>query len=146
MNNYFQRRTLIILQIFIGLIRAWMIKRKRNMSHVSLPEIDNSTQLSDDEISFTIMCTDLFVKFGTFRTGRKCFFRTYIIAIVFRKWSIPVMINVGLCNKKMTDHTIGHCWLTINDKPFAEIKSPNQIYSSKLYCSDKGVCYWYGIQ
>ena len=138
------RHIIICVQVFTGLIQSWIIKIRKDMRYVQLPSVEVPTQLRDEDVDFVVWCADIMVKIGAIWTGRKCFFRSYIIASVLRSWKIPVIINVGLCNLKVIDKTKGHCWLTLDGKPFKEIEDLKRKYPQKLGCSSNGVCYWVG--
>ena len=99
------RHIIICVQVFTGLIQAWIIKIRNDMRYVQLPSVEVPTQLRDEDVDFVVWCADIMVKIGAIWTGRKCFFRSYIIASVLRSWKIPVIINVGLCNLKVIDKT-----------------------------------------
>ena len=138
------RRFLILLQGLKGLLQAWIIKRKKNMGNIQIPLTANTLPLDEKEISFAIRYVHVILKFGAIRTGRRCFFRAYIMAYILRNWGIPVMMNVGLCNLRSSQKTIGHCWLTLEGQPFKEIDNPNQKFPFKMLCAANGIYYWVG--
>ena len=138
------RRLRILIQALKGLIQAWIIKSKKNMSNIRIPLTLSAIQLNERDISFVIWCVHLLLKLGVIRTGRKCFFRAYIMASILRKWGVPVMMNVGLSNLRASKKTTGHCWLTLDGQPFEEIHNPNQRFPFKMICAANGIHYWVG--
>jgi hypothetical protein len=136
------------VQIFENLIRAWMVKATKKMARVHLPPVQADRQLSKRNLLFVINCADIAVRFGTPRTGRKCFFRAFIMGSVLRKQGMPVTMNVGLCGfgdfpgEQCVD---GHCWLTHDDHPFAESRDPREDYPDFVGIAPNGVRYWLGL-
>lgn len=138
------RRLVIAFQATIGLAQAWIIKSRKTMANIRLAPPSNSSCLTDPDISFVLGCSDFLVKLGARRTGRKCFFRSFIMASVLRKWGLPVIMNVGLRGLRGARRTDGHCWLTLDGKPFGETDNPNRDYPVQLDQGINGVQYWLG--
>jgi len=140
----FIRRIYLFIQAFGALIDAWKIKTRRNLSNVKFSTSGKLKDISNREVEYLIKCTDNLVRFGAIRTGRKCFFRAYILGSVLRKWGIPVIMNVGLFDLAGDCKRHGHCWLTLNDHLFAEPFVKVERYKTKIGSGDNGICYWYG--
>lgn len=138
------RRLLLVYYALTGLVQAWLIKTGRSMHNIQLFSASGRSKLSEGDISFVIQCANMLVKWGAIRTGRKCFFRAFIMASVLRKWGIPVVMNVGLRNLRTFKRTDGHCWLTLDGLPFAETNDPEQIYPFEMGSGTNGVRYWVG--
>ena len=142
------RRLTLALQIIESLILAWVIKSGRRMARVKLPATPADRSLSERDLLFLINGVDLAVRFGTPWTARKCFFRAFIIASILRKRGQPVEMNVGLSGLhgplagKRVD---GHCWLTIDNRPFVEPRDPHDEYPDFLGIAPNGVRYWLGL-
>lgn len=141
----FLRHFHLSIQAFIALLQAWNIKIRRKMSNVQFPPPSNKLNaLSINDIDYLTKCTDYLVYYGAIRTGRKCFFRAYILGSVLRKWGLPVVMNVGLYDLVGGCKRHGHCWLTLNGHILAESSTKVVIYKTKLGSGGNGICYWYG--
>jgi hypothetical protein len=138
-------KLLIIYYSLVALIKAWVIKTKKNMGAINIPLHNFNNQLSDKDLSFIISSADFFVKICTPNTSRKCFFRSYIMASVLRKMGVPIKMNVGLYNLNRMGETAGHCWLTLKEIPFAEKNNPNEKYPIKMAVSTSEISYWVGL-
>lgn len=138
------KRLLFIIQAVFALFQAWSIKSRRSMFNVQFSPSGNLKQISAEDIAFLVSCTDFMVRFGTIRSGRKCFFRAYILGAVLHKWDVPVVMNVGLYNLTGSRRRRGHCWLTLNNEMFAESSDKVEKYKVKLATGVNGVRYWHG--
>lgn len=139
------RRFIIFVQCVVALFVAWGIKLTRSISRVRLPSVREGRGLSEGDIAFVKRCADAFTRYGAARTGRKCFFRAFILASVLRRWGLPLVMNVGMGNLGPTARTEGHCWLTTPDgQPFAEPQDPRERYPFLMGNADYGVRYWAG--
>ena len=125
------------------MLQAWSIKTRRNMFNVQFSTVDSMKSISTSDISFLINCTDLLVRFGTVRSGRKCFFRAYILGSVLNKWNVPVVMNVGLYDLSGKRKRRGHCWLTLNEKLFSESHEKTDKYRIPLATGVNGIKYWH---
>lgn len=137
-------RLLMSCQALNGLFQAWIVRAGKRMSNVRFPAISSRKRLDKVEISFIIWFADMLVKVGAARTGRKCFFRAFILGSVLRKWGVPVAMNIGLCNLK-SSKAKGHCWLTLNGAPFAEKDDPKEKFPFQIGSGSNGVHYWSGL-
>ena len=137
-------RIKIIRQAIAGLVKAWAVKTRKQIPDDPLPLVDEGRSIDDRDISFVIRTSDLLVRFGALRTGRKCFFRSFIIASVLRRWGIPVEINFGLRNIGQNRRETGHCWLTLDGRPYAEKSQVQDLYPIAFGAAPNGVSYWYG--
>ncbi|SLM32116.1 hypothetical protein MTBBW1_60016 [Desulfamplus magnetovallimortis] len=127
---------------FLYLVQAWFIKISNQMSSVLFPEIKSHKILTDKEIGSILKCADFFTKFFTLHTGRKCFFRSYIMGNLLRKEGIPAVMNIGLFTHQQTRKRRGHCWLTLNDEPFKEKRDPFIMFPVDLGAGYNGIRYW----
>jgi len=60
---------------------------------------------------------------------------------------VPVSMNVGLCglNGNRNGRSIdGHCWLTLNDRPYLEDVDRQSQYPHFLATGTNGIRYWIG--
>ena len=138
------RRLGLLLLSGKGLAQACLIKQRRSMRLVKLPPVAQSNKLSDLDVQFVLRCADCFVKYGALRTARKCFFRAFIIASVLRRNGMPVELNVGLKNMG-GGKPKGHCWLSLNGKPFAERTDVKLEYPYEINPGSGNVRYWMGV-
>ncbi|MCP4429683.1 MAG: hypothetical protein GY806_01765 [Gammaproteobacteria bacterium] len=138
------RRYYLFFQAFVALLQAWNIKTRSKISYVQFTPSNQLNKLSQTDIDYLAKCADFLVRYGAIRTGRKCFFRAYILGSVLRKWGIPVILNVGLYNLIGDCKRRGHCWLTLNGHIFADSSTKVDIYKTRLGSGSNGICYWYG--
>jgi hypothetical protein len=139
----------VLFEVFFCLFRAWIVKLGKDMSRVKLPPVGQSQMghLTSRGLAFAVSFTDVVVTHGARWTGRKCFFRAFILAHVLRKRGVPVFMNVGICglnghqNGKDID---GHCWLTLNDSPYLEEAGWRGQYPHFLADGLNGIRYWMG--
>jgi hypothetical protein len=124
------------------LFTAWVIKIFNRMQDVKFPNVSHRKKISDREKKAIIACTDFFVKYCTLRTGRKCFFRSYIMGKLLCKQGIPVVMNVGLPSRANTRKNRGHCWLTLDGQPFAETVDITKMFSVDMGSGYNGIRYW----
>ena len=140
------RQFYLFTQVFVALLQAWDIKTRRDLSYVRFQSPDKFKSITTDDIDYLIKCTDSLVRYGAIRTGRKCFFRAYMLGSVLRKWGLPVTMNVGLIDLGGDCKRHGHCWLTLNGCLLAESADEVKIYKTELGSRGNDICYWYGGQ
>lgn len=136
---------LIIIEMMILLGKAWVIRVSRNLKYVKLPYVREKRKTTKISVDFYTKWTERVVRLCAPSTGRKCFFRSYILATLLRKQGIPVIMNIGLRVAGSGYRVYGHCWLTINGKSFSEIIDQSEMYSVNLGYGENGICYWYNI-
>ena len=129
------------------LVRAWLIKIGNGLAKVNLPPVGNLPPLSARGFAFALGLSEAAVIHGARWTGRKCFFRAFILAHILRRRGLPVSLNVGLCglNGRQNGRTIdGHCWLTLDDRPYLEDGDWREKYPDFLATGQNGIRYWIG--
>lgn len=139
----------VAIEVLWGLFQAWVIKLGNDMSRVKLPPLGNMARLSAQELAFATKFADTAVTHGARWTGRKCFFRAFILACLLRRRGVPVALNVGLCSLHQSHkgkRIDGHCWLTLNDNPYLENATMLDHYPHFLATGLNGVRYWLGFQ
>jgi hypothetical protein len=139
----------LAIDAFICLFRAWAVKLGKDLSKIHLPPVAKVVRLSSRSLEFAVTLTDMMVTHGARWTGRKCFFRTFILACLLRKRGVPVAVNVGLCDLKggrRGRRMDGHCWLTLNGEPCLEEVDRRNQYPHFLAEGLNGVRYWAGFQ
>jgi hypothetical protein len=139
------RLLLAAVHVFCALGSAWLLKVRGRISSVSLPDTRCGRCLSEGEVSLVLRLAEWVVRIGTLRTGRKCFFRSFVLGCVLRKHGIPADLNVGLRGLVGSDsrgRVDGHCWLTLCNSPFAERCDPKGDYPHFLGVARNGIRYW----
>ena len=139
---FFVWRIKILCLGFKCLLIAWWIKFRNTMQNVKFPNTVESKNKLAKKRDRVISCADFFVKYGTFNTGRKCFFRSYIMGYLLRKEGFPVIMNIGVSSNKNIRKVRGHCWLTLNDQPFAERRDPSSVFPVDMGYGQNGIRYW----
>lgn len=138
------RRALIAMESAIQMLQAWRVKSGRSLATLNLPEVDTSRLLSEEDLHSLVRIVESIVALGTIRTGRKCFFRAYVLTCMLRKRGWPVVLNIGL---KIVGHSNpkgGHCWVTLNGELVTEKRSVRRDYPVGLSEPEEGVQYWVG--
>ena len=137
----------VSLEVFFCLFRAWAVKLGKDMSRVKMPPVGQTGRLSSRGLAFAVSFTEVVVTHGARWTGRKCFFRAFILSHILRKRGVPVFLNVGICgfNGNQSGKGIdGHCWLTLNGSPYLEYAGWQGQYPHFLADGFNGIRYWMG--
>lgn len=141
----FCRRILIFLQCLGAFLRAWRIRAGCGLRSLVLPEVRDGEKHLGDDVRFLLTCADFIVRLGCMRTGRKCFFRSYMLASVLRKHGQEAEINIGMRNLGAGTDTAGHCWVTMPDGGLLDETGdlPSE-YPVMMGRSGNGIRYWVG--
>ncbi len=141
------RRFLMIFQCVIALVKAWMIKLTENMNNVSLSAENRNKDISPTDVAYLGRITRWIMKLKIIGKKRKCFFYSYILASVLRKWGTPAILNVGLSICGPSTRTEGHCWVTTEDGALIEEPSnPERDYPVFIGPGTNGILYWINLQ
>lgn len=135
-------RMKILAMGFCCLFMAWGIKIFNRIQNIKFTDVGYPKKISDKRKEAIVACADFYVKYGTLRTGRKCFFRSYIMGQLLCKEGIPMVMNIGLPSRTNTQRSRGHCWLTLDGQPFAETRDPYGMFSVDIGCGNNGIRYW----
>ena len=136
----------LTLQALSALLLAWRVKFSRDLGQVRFECSDHPCPPKQAEIRFLISMVDLVVRWGTLRTGRKCFFRSYIIGSLLNSRGVPLVLNIGLRKSIGPRVILGHCWLTLDSEPFAEHSKDASSYPFQLGNGPNGIVYWFGAR
>jgi hypothetical protein len=128
----------------VSLLCAWYIKLGNRMNRIRFAPPATSTPVPMSELPTLIRWSNRLVRFGTFGSKNRCFFRTYIIVRVLRKWGYEANMNVGMKNLRSPDDAEGHCWPTLHEGPIGEPGDPRIDYPIQLGVGSNGVAYWVG--
>lgn len=137
------RRLRLAARALLDLGMAWRLKLGKRVDRVRLPAVREPGRLGVRDVAFAVRWTDRLVALGTSRTGRKCFFRSYVLGSALRRWGVPVVLNVGLRRGPGAGRAVGHCWLSLGDELFAEPRSTAEEYPCLLGAGDE-IRYWTG--
>ncbi len=117
------------------------------MNDITLPDAKGRDASSSINVWHLTRFTTRVVRYGALLSKQKCFFRAFILASVLRPYGIPAVLNVGLRSLGVcqTDARIdGHCWLSLDNKPFLEAGDPANSYPLFMGRATNGVQYWLG--
>lgn len=142
------RRVTIVCIVWVFLLRAWGAKSRLWKGAVPLPSVANVRwRCPLGFVPFLVARTDEAVRLGAIRTGRKCFFRAYVLAATLRKHGVCAVLNMGLRKPPAREahrRIDGHCWVTVDDAVLAEADDPQDLYPVLLGEGGEGVRYWSG--
>ena len=130
------------------LLHAWFIKTRSSLSGMALPLLSGRVGgISGKRLSCLVERTDQTVRWGARCTGRKCFFRAYILGALLRQQGVPAVMNVGLREPGPGEsgrRVDGHCWVSVAGMVLAECRQPELTYPVFLGESRHGIRYWSG--
>ncbi|MCK5849657.1 MAG: lasso peptide biosynthesis protein [Kiritimatiellae bacterium] len=140
------RRVNILFQCIIAFFNATCIKVGSDFSRVTLPPVAVRKKSLGKDIFFLLSCSAFIGHAVGFVTGRRCFFRAYILASVMRKTGEDVELNVGMRNLAASSRSAGHCWVSLPDGSLLdEHGSFVEEYPVLMGCSKNGIRYWVGV-
>ena len=91
-------RIKIALSCVGALIEACRIKLWKRLEGLNLPPVAEKKILDSSDMAFLLRCDDTIIRLIGRWTGRKCFFRSYILAHVMRRSGMDAELNVGMRN------------------------------------------------
>lgn len=128
--------------VLVALVEAWRTRRGRRLDRLRLPPVGPTFSLSKERITQTIRWIDGLVNRLVFSRKHRCFFRSYAVAVVLRRWGLPLVLNVGLRNLGPSARSRGHCWLTLNGRKFYEHLRPEILYPFAMGSTADDIAYW----
>ena len=139
------RRICIFFHCLGAFLEAWRIKCIGGLSGIALPDVLEGEKQLGTEIPFLLACTHSMVRLASAWSGRKCFFRSYIIASVLRRYGQEVELNIGMRNLGAAAVTAGHCWVSMPDGGLLDESGtlPAE-YPVFMARSRNGIRYWVG--
>ena len=126
----------------VALVKAWHTMFGRRLGRLQLPPVGPPFSLSKERITQTIRWIDGLVYRLLFCSKHRCFFRAYAVAVVLRRWGLPLVLNIGLRNLGPSAQTRGHCWLSLNGRKFYEHLKPNVLYPFAMGSAAGDIAYW----
>ena len=136
------------MQVWLFLAKAGLIKTLGSLSRVELPPVQQGAVLSESMRSFLVSYTDRAIGWGVRWTGRKCFFRAFILGSILRRHGVPISFNIGLgkpLSRSRRGYTDGHCWLTLDGESFYEDTNPHLTYPHFICEGPNGIKFWSGL-
>lgn len=134
----------IFKSICSSLINAFKIRHSSTPSRFSLPRTNTEIILTKEKEKEIVFFADMVIYLFLFWKPGKCFYRTYALATLFRKWGKPLKINFGCENiHEMKGRAKAHCWLTLYDLPFAEKANPFLRFPVEIETKNNDIKYWF---
>ena len=113
-------------------LQAWCIKACGSRAGVALPPLRGRPGgISRTTLPLLLARTDQAVHWGARWTGRKCFFRAYILGALLRRRGVPAVLNIGLrrpAPEESNRCVDGHCWVSVAGAVLAECGHPELTY------------------
>jgi hypothetical protein len=126
------------------LIQAWRLRKRENPTSIKLPPVAAHCPLPYDKVVSLEAWLMEVIRLVILRRKHLCFYRSFALASVFRELGVPVALNIGLRQLFNGGQVAGHCWLSLNGKPFLERKDPQAVYPFSMGVSNEGVRYFVG--
>jgi hypothetical protein len=131
------------------LIKALILQKSSLINNIKLVALNDKCRwsLSDKAIFFVIDTVRILQNRYITKTSHGCFYRSYVSAMVLRRFGVNIKMHFGLRNflgKSEMPETKGHCWLTLDDVALKEEYPPDELYSTLISETDGGICYWAG--
>jgi hypothetical protein len=138
-------KTRLLLAALRALPAAWRARCTRDLASLRLPPVNPGPGMSDADLAWAARMAGAMARWGAPRLGRRCFFRSCVLATVLRRRGLPARLNVGL-RRIGSDATVsGHCWVTLADgPPVAEPEGVLAAYPQPMGEGANGVRYWAG--
>jgi hypothetical protein len=124
--------------------QAWRLRKRENPMSIKLPPVAARCPLPYHKIISLESWLMEIIRLVILRRRHLCFYRSFTMASVLRELGVPVALNIGLRQIFNGGQVTGHCWLSLNGKPFQEGKDPQAVYPYALGVSNEGVRYFVG--
>lgn len=126
---------------------AWCRHVRMNLGSkpLQLPPIAPVREADDRTIERQVRYVDRIVSLLTARSGHFCFYRSMVLAAIFRRQGLPLVVNVGGRSLGSQNKMKAHAWLTLEGKPFFEQQNAVELYPIPMGDkADGSVRYWVG--
>lgn len=124
--------------------RAVLIRDFRRLGMLTLPPVTPPATLPKTTVKRIAWWIMLIVNILVFWRWGKCFYRTYVVACVLRRWNVPLILNIGVNDPFELKRMRGHCWLTLNNEVFLETCSVEAKYPILTGKLEGQIHYWAG--
>jgi hypothetical protein len=137
----------VTFQTVVAVIRAGGVKRRKGKSrsyYFKLPPVNTARSIPRYFQPWIVRRIGRLT--GLLAAGSRniCFYRSYAVVSVLRRWGIPLELNIGLGSLEASRKTEGHCWVTLHGEKFFEHTSPEETYPIEIGRNESGIRYWAG--
>lgn len=138
-------RVPLTLRVLALLVWCRHVRRNLGSRPLQLPSVAPDREADDRTIERQVRYIDRIVGLLTARSGHFCFYRSVILATVFRRQGLPLVVNVGGRSLGSQSKMKAHTWLTLEGKPFFEQPNAVELYPIPMGAkADGSVRYWVG--
>ena len=142
--SFSEQKNIIIATLFY-IFQAAVIRFSKNSGRIFLTPVNSTVKLTTQKINQIVTLVDTVLFIVMFWKPGRCFYRSYAIAHILRQYGVPLKINLGWENiHEFKGKARAHCWLTLNDMPFAEKNNPFDRFPSKFENHNEDIQYWLG--
>ena len=135
----------VFLTTLQALITAKYIMLTKNITRLTLPEINKHRKLSSEIIHESMQWAKRWVNLFSIKSHHGCYYRSFALACILRRRGIPVSLNIGLRNLRSQEKNRGHCWLTLKGNPVFESDAEAlRLYPHLLKQGQSEIYYWIG--
>ena len=125
--------------------RVWVIRRNLGRRPLQLPAVHSPRMINAEDIPVVVGRVDRLMNRLLSRDSHHCFYRSVILAVLFRKKGVPLVVNIGGRSLGSSVRMKAHSWLTLNEEPFSEQPNSLTIYPFDMgYNADRSIRYWVG--
>lgn len=125
--------------------RVWFIRRNLGKRPLMLPGVHSARTIFDEEIPVLVERVDRLLGRLLSKGSHHCFYRSVVLAVLFRKQGVPLVVNIGGRSLSSSSRMKAHSWLTLNGQPFYEHPNSLTIYPFDMgYNADRSIRYWIG--
>ncbi len=132
-------------QVIRDAATAWRIRRGNLALGPALPPVAGTVRVEPPALGKMARRIRLYIAcLLFFKTGR-CFYRAFALAAALRRNGLPAVLNIGCRSSDMKARPfVGHCWVSLDDRPIGEIIDPYERYQHKLGSDSAHIQHWLG--
>ena len=134
----------VVFDTIGALWEAWALHRSNDVGALRLGPVHSARSIGRVPLNQLVRTIDFIVGALTRWSQHRCFYLSYVRGAVLRKRGFPLELNIGLRNLESGTRTRGHCWLMLNNRPFADPADPGVKYPTVLGRTQGGVRCWLG--
>ncbi|MEZ4863078.1 MAG: lasso peptide biosynthesis B2 protein [Caldilineaceae bacterium] len=114
---------LLFIRIFcFALLAPWRMRRSLSTVARQFTPLLRSTPAAEQQVAVILAYTELAIQVGRPLVQARCLTRGFTNYYFLRRAGVPVELHFGVsvCPTAL----LGHCWLVLQDVPFAEATDP----------------------
>ncbi len=139
------QHVVLTVQVIYLIGRVWYVRRNLAKRPLKLPAVNSARTIADDAIAGVVRQVDRLLNAVLSKDSHHCFYRSVILAVLFRRKGVPLVMNIGGRSLNSSAKMKAHSWLTLNEAPFYEQPNSLSIYPFDMGLNaDRSVRYWIG--